>query len=129
MISFFVPGDPVPHQVVTFRGKFLSARGKRLKVYKEAVRAFAWLAARETGVTIPVPTATNHVYIETIAFFRNQRHADPESIHKVIKDALWPHGGDAGNDKWVGGRYVSPRYASKTQEPGVHVTIGSYQND
>lgn len=108
--KFTVPGDPVPHVSVTYRGKWVpNARVKRVALYKETVRQCSLIGAFACGPNFPfVPTKDHPLKIHTRAYFRNGRHGDPESVHKVIKDALWP--AKLGGDKYTGGSYDPPLY-------------------
>ena len=122
--TFVIYGDPVPHVTVTYRGKFLSKRGKRLAEYKERIR----LAAIAARIKLPVPSRECMVMVSTNIYFSNGRHGDTESVHKVIKDSLWPRlrrkirgQPSTGDDKYVGGFYPPPRYDANN--PRVVVTI------
>ena len=122
--TFTIYGDPVPHVTVTYRGKHLSRRGQLVAEYKERVR----LAAIAAKIKLPVPSKDCLVMVRTDIYFSNGRHGDPESCHKVIKDALWPKlrrkvkgQPSTGDDKYVGGFYPPPRYDANN--PRVVVTI------
>ena len=119
MMTFTILGDPVPHVTVTYRGKWMpeNARAKKVARYKENIRKIVMVRR----LKIPVPSKDNPVLINTVAYFRNGRHGDPESIHKVVKDALWP--AKEGGDKYTGGSYNVPLYDS--ENPRVEVEIYS----
>ena len=115
-IFFVIPGDPVPHVSVTYRGKWVpNNRIRKVTKYKDDIRKII-MAQR---IKLPIPTKKNPIWILTAAYFRNGRHGDPESIHKAIKDALWP--AKEGGDKYTGGAYTKPLYDAKN--PRVEVLI------
>ena len=108
----------MPHVTVTWRSKHNrdNRRATRIAAYKEDVRKSAMIA----GAHIPAtPSKMKPVVISTRAYFRNERHGDPESVHKVIKDALWP--ARQGGDKYTGGSYDPPLYDAKN--PRVEVEV------
>lgn len=115
--KFTIPGDPVPHASVTYRSKWMpgNKRAKKAARYKAEVQMVAKLAK----VELPKLTKMRTALIHTTCYFRNGRHADPESVHKCIKDALWP--AKQGGDKWTGGSYDPPMYDASN--PRVEVTI------
>ena len=117
---FIVYGDPVPHVSVTYRSRYHpgNRRAKKVAIYKETVRRSALLAK----VKLPTPTEERPVFVITMAYFRDHRHGDPESIHKAIKDALWP--ARDGGDKYTGGSYSEPRYAPASPRVVVYLAWG-----
>ena len=115
-VSFTVLGDPKGHVAVTQRSKWKDPRAEEIAAYKETVRRSA-MAAK---VHIPVTSSNYHpILIHTKAFFKNKLHSDPESVHRAVKDALWPH--KNGGDKYTGGRYDFPLY--DPDKPRVEVEV------
>lgn len=94
----------------------MDRRAKDLARYKETVRR----CALGPGPQLPVVGTEAHpIMIRTRAYFRDRRHGDPESIHRAVKDALWPH--KNGGDKYTGGSYDFPLY--DPDDPRVEVEI------
>ena len=115
-VSFTVLGDPKGHVAVTQRSKWRDPRAKDIAAYKETVRK----SAMAEGVRIPPTSSKCHpILINTRAYFRDGRHSDPESVHRAVKDALWPH--KNGGDKYTGGGYDFPLY--DPERPRVEVEI------
>lgn len=107
--EFIVPGKPVgytTHNRSKGRGHRASAAVLKFWGYAEAVRLHA---TRQTGVTFPLESSRdNPWFIFTLAIFASRVHADPENIHKGIKDALFYKA--VCGDKYTGGAYLPPLY-------------------
>ena len=131
-ISFVVPGKCKGYTTTNRNGP----KSKAILAYWEYCKAVR-LCAAAAGVR-PVPLVSTReapIMIFTRAYFASGVHADPENIHKGIKDALFyskkiklPKGvkwtGDKPNgtaDKYTGGAYLPPLYDK--QNPRVEVLI------
>lgn len=119
-LEFRVPGPPVgytTHNDSDQRGgRRVSAAVGAFWTYAKRVRE---CATAQTGVPMPLESSKdNPWFVFTIAFFHNGHHADPENIHKGIKDALF-YKAKCG-DKYTGGAYLPPLYVPNS--PCVHVT-------
>lgn len=97
----------------------LSATIRKYWKYCEAVR----LRAKEAGLRkLPLePTLDEPLMFFTRAYFKNGVHADPENVHKGIKDALCYKKGGGPADKYTGGHYLPPEYDAKN--PRVEVIV------
>jgi hypothetical protein len=86
--------------------------------YCECVR----LCARAAGAKLPLTAARNRpLMLFTRAYFSNGVHADPENVHKGIKDALFYTKGKGTADKYTGGQYLPPMY--DPDNPRVEVIL------
>lgn len=104
-VAFTVPGDPVPHYQTTYRGKRVDPRSLKAMKYKDDV---LWCSAGARQSIPQTLTMMRPAIVHTRCYFRGNVHPDPESVHKLIKDALWPS--SAGGDKYTGGSYDPPLY-------------------
>ena len=123
---FIVYGDPVGYKTTTKRSKW-SDRYKEYVNYKAKVQE----CARNAGMKLPlVATKDRQLMINTIAYFRDGRHPDPENINKGVRDALFYkeksyfNKSRKGDDKHTGGHFVPPRYDK--ENPRVLVTVKDY---
>ena len=57
----------------------------------------------------------------TRCYFSKGTHADPENVHKGIKDALFYQKGGGTADKYTGGGYLPPMYDK--DNPRVEVIV------
>ncbi len=108
--EFVVPGKPLgytTHNRSNDRGgnKISAAVGAFWNYCKHVRKC----AEAQCGVAMPLESSPeNPWYIFTVAMFPTKNHADPENVHKGIKDALF-YKAKCG-DKYTGGAYVEPFY-------------------
>lgn len=83
--------------------------------------------AEEAGVPLPLKsTKENPLMINTIAYFKNGVHCDPENVRKAVADAL-VYDVDKkkkGNDKFTGSIFPPPRYSKNN--PRTIIIIKPY---
>jgi hypothetical protein len=93
--------------------------------YCERVR----LRAKEAGLRkLPLAaTRTRPLMVFTRCYFKNGVHADPENVHKGVKDALFYQKGGGTADKYTGGGYLPPMYDAKN--PRVEVVVRPMTKD
>lgn len=118
LAGFTVYGPPVGYYA---QGRAPNFRRMNAYVaYKMHVQDIA-----ATHIPLPlVATKERPLHIVTWAYFVDGVHADPDNIHKGIKDALFwaPKGAlRRGADKYTGGAYSRPLY--DRDEPRVVVRI------
>lgn len=77
---------------------------------KEERISFPFLATSREGA---------RYFVQTVAFFRNGTHADPENVHKLLKDSLFYK--VKRGDKYTGGIYADPIYDK--ENPRVEVWV------
>lgn len=127
-VRFTVPGKPVGYYAVGARPN--CKRMNEYHAYLQHVRFHALHA----NVTLPLKASERYpIRINTVAYFADRRHADPENIRKGISDSLFyvskadramrkalrlpaPTG-----DKYCFGSFEPPRYDAKN--PRVEVEI------
>lgn len=136
-ISFVVPGKCRGYTTTNAKSE---KKSKAILAYWKYCK-FVRLCASAAGVR-PVPlvsTRERPIMLFTRAFFENGVHADPENVHKGIKDALFyckkiklPKGvkwvGERPNgtaDKYTGGHYLPPMYDKRN--PRVDVIVRLFQ--
>lgn len=113
MQRFTIPGKPVGYFAV--QRKFHDwKRENAYHGYMAKTRVFA----RQADIRTPLlATLAKTKFIYTCAFFEDGHHADPENVHKGIKDALFY----GSNDKYTWGVYLWPLYDK--DNPRVEVEI------
>lgn len=121
-LRFVVDGRPVGYYA---QGK-TPAYGRMMDYhrYKIHVQEVAALL----GLRLPLRASRERpLWIETVAYFANGVHADPENVHKGIKDALFWEPKvpgvkrKGGGDKYTGGSYAPPKYDA--EHPRVEILI------
>ena len=119
--EFTIPGPPVGFYVLGSRPDWL--RKQAYHKWLKSVRR----VAREAGVPVGQMSATKRspMWIETVAWFANGRHPDPENVRKAVADALFytkaNRRGSA--DKFVGGAFPPPLYDA--ENPRVEVMVAA----
>jgi hypothetical protein len=112
---FTIEGKPRGYTTYN-RGSKPSKEVREFWDYCKYTRACADIA----DIELPLEASKESpLMIRTYAFFPNGVHADPENIHKGIKDALF-HSSKLG-DKYTGGWYAPPMYDK--ENPRVVVII------
>lgn len=108
VLEFVVWAHPVGYTTTTRGSKKSSVAVRKYWRYCERVRMFA----EEQGAKMPLESPPDDPwYIFTVAVFADGTHADPENIHKGIKDALF-YKAEFG-DKHTGGAYCEPLYSKE----------------
>lgn len=126
--TFTIPGDPKGYYAQAGRLKWKMSKQQRARAEKyrkwQGDVALCYLAGRRwcTALIPALPleaTKDRPLRIETVSYFRNGRHPDPENVHKGIVDALfrWSLGGD----RHVGGTFRPPLYDK--DNPRVEVLV------
>jgi len=72
-----------------------------------------------------VATRDKAIMVFTRCYFASGVHADPENVHKGVKDALFYQKGGGTADKYTGGGYLPPMYDKKN--PRVEVIVRDLQ--
>lgn len=123
---FIVYGDPVGYKTTTNRAKWSKSYEKYID-YKKEVQS----TAESVGIKLPlVATKKRPLMINTISYFRDGRHPDPENVNKGVRDALFYkeksffNKSRKGDDKYTGGSFVPPRYDK--ENPRVVVIVKDY---
>lgn len=115
IVVFEIPGPPVGYTIQL--GRFANNKRKAKYVeFKKRVQSLSPLA-------LPLEASKEKpIIVETVAYFENGTHPDPENVHKGVKDALF-YGlrGKGGGDKYTGGHYEPPLYDK--ENPRVVVTV------
>ena len=83
VVTFVVPGKPVPKVRMTQRSKF-SKQAKRCLEYQGRVETCAWLAGQNFGIPEP-PVA-----ITLLFSFADRVRRDPDNLAKSVLDGLQP---------------------------------------
>jgi len=123
VFRFTVEGDPRGYTTTNRPKKGqrmkLSAAIRRYWAYCESVR----LRAKEAGLRkLPlVATKEQPLMVFTRSYFSNGVHADPENVHKGVKDAIFYQKGGGTADKYTGGGYLPPMYDKKN--PRVEIVV------
>ena len=117
-LRFTVCGPPVGYYA---EGKAPNqTRRRRYVEWKRLVAVELW---QQCGIRVPLLARKEHpLVVRTVTWFRNGRHADPENVHKGVKDALFYNA--KGGDKYTGGSYDPPRYDPTNPRVDVFVTCG-----
>lgn len=100
------------------------------------MRHYSKYVREESSKYIELPLkATKYapLFFDTIAYFTNGVHCDPENVHKLVKDSLFytpPEEGKnkkkkRGSDKYTGGFYDDPLYDK--DNPRVEITLYSLE--
>jgi len=116
-ITFTVctPYNPVPYKRTTQRQKYVDINYQRYLDYK------ALIIAEFARVTKSVPWQilyrNKKYHVETMAFFKDKKHADMSNIHKGVEDAIFA---SPLNDKYCSGSFD---YCYDKANPRLHVTI------
>lgn len=119
---FIVEGPPVGYYS---EGKIPNRRRRSAyRLYKAQIQEVAAVV----GLRLPLRASRQHpLWIETVAYFANGVHADPENVHKGVKDALFWQPKipgvkrKGGGDKYTGGSYAPPKYDA--EHPRVEILI------
>lgn len=105
-----------------------SKKGQKMKLSLAIRKYWAYcnvvrLRAKESGLRkLPLRAKKEEpLMLFTRCFFKNGVHADPENIHKGVKDALFYEKGGGTADKYTGGHYLPPMYDAK--HPRVEVIV------
>jgi len=79
--------------------------------------------AKEAGLRrLPLMAERNApIMVFTRCYFSSGVHADPENVHKGVKDALFYQKGGGTADKYTGGGYLPPKYDEKN--PRVEIIV------
>ena len=113
--EFTVPGDPKGYYAA---GK--NPNWTRLNQYIEYKKHVHNTALRKfSSIGLLKASKDEPLVINTVAYFRDGRHPDPENVHKGIVDALFY--GAKGGDKYTGGGFPPPLYDK--DNPRVEVSI------
>lgn len=117
MMKFIVYGKPCGYYSLGMKPNY--TRMNRYHTYKKLVCKYA----EENGIKLPlVCSKESHLRIDTIAYFENGVHADPENVRKGIIDSLFYSKEKKGcGDKFVGGFCESPIYDK--DNPRVEIVI------
>lgn len=123
-IRFVVIGDP--GRYIAKAGKWNKSTVKQREFYEHVKTC-----ARAVGFDLPLmATEQNPLWFSTWSFFRTKTHADPENVHKGVKDALF-HSTDpeqkGDKDKHTGGFYHVPLYDK--DDPRVVIEISGWEVD
>lgn len=117
VVQFEIPGDPVGFYSM-YGGKPNSKRKLRYLEFKKKVQT----VVQKAKIQLSCPTKISPVLIDTVCYFRNGTHPDPENVHKGVKDALFYSIGGT-KDKYTGGSYAPPKYDPKNPRVEVILTF------
>jgi Holliday junction resolvase RusA-like endonuclease len=117
-VEFIVPGIPKGFTTLARHGNKVAdsarERVQRYYNYCDKVRVFA----KQARLKLPLQNGKElFLMVDTFAFFKGNRHPDPENVRKGIVDAMC-YGGD---DKFVGGYHIPPFYDD--DNPHVEVVV------